>query len=105
MNITIWWTDRIKAKPQHDVFLPFVQAMANRLIQGFTRYGPPDPEKKYMTRMKLELTAYRRTGNMEHLYNIANYCVLEAAAPENKKFHFDGTAESVTRSKLGGQRE
>lgn len=54
---------------------------------------------RYMTRLGLELQAYRRTGNTEHLYNIANYAHLEAYAPENGKFHYDDKAESVTREK------
>ncbi len=75
----------------------FVQKMANRILQGYTRYGGPDKSQKYMTRLRLELRAYKKTGNMEHLYNIANYAHLESIAPENKKFHYDDKADSVTR--------
>ena len=53
-----------------------------------------------MTRLGLELKAYRRTGNRELLLNIANYSWLESVAPENKKFHWDNTAESATRGKI-----
>lgn len=78
----------------------FLQKMVNRLIQGFVRYGASTKEQKYMTRMYLEMKAYKRTGNQEHLFNIANYCILESMAPENKKFHFDGSVDSVTRGKV-----
>jgi len=53
-----------------------------------------------MTRMKLEVTAYRKSGNREHLLNIANYAWLESQAPENPKFHWDNTVDSVTRGKV-----
>lgn len=69
-------------------------------MQGHVRYGAPDRRKKYMTRLFLELKAYKKTGNVEQLYNIANYCILESIAPENKKFHFYALADSVTRGKI-----
>lgn len=50
--------------------------------------------------MSLELKAYKKTGNEEHLLNIANYCHLESFAPENKKFHYDNTVDSVTRKRV-----
>ncbi len=54
-----------------------------------------------MTRLGLELRAYRRSGNREHLLNIANYAYLESQAPENRNFHWDNRAESVTRGHAG----
>jgi len=104
-EIKLFWTDRIKCSPpKQEVFQEFAQKMANRLGFGEARYGSPDKRQKYLTRLKMEVRAYERTGNVEHLYNVANYCVLECIAPENaKKFHWDGTAESATRGKLGGK--
>jgi hypothetical protein len=74
--------------------------MANRILQGFCRYGNPHKDKKYLTRLSLELKAYKKTGNAEHLFNIANYASLEYYAPENKKFHFNEFASSATRGKI-----
>jgi hypothetical protein len=74
--------------------------MAFRIIQGYCRYGGPDKSRNYMTRMIMEVKSYKRTGNMENLLNIANYCYLETLAPENSKFHYDNTADSATRSKF-----
>lgn len=71
--------------------------MANRIIQGHCRYGSANRRQRYLTRMRKELEAYERTGNMEHLINIANYAHLESYAPENRKFHYDPTAPSATR--------
>ena len=80
----------------------FLQRMANRISVGHFRYGKPDKDKMYLSRLKLEVKAYSKTGNSEHLLNAANYCFLESQAPENKKFHWDDTTESVTRKKFGG---
>jgi hypothetical protein len=78
----------------------FLQAMANRRVVGGIRYGDkPKSKQKYMTRLGKELKAYRATGNVEHLINIANYAFLESVAPEHKHQHWDASVESVTRKK------
>lgn len=79
------------------MFQVFAQRMANRLLQGHVRYGLPDRKKLYLTRLKKELAAYEKTGNAEHLINVANYCILECEAPEHPKHHFDPLAMSATR--------
>lgn len=89
-------------KSTHDVrgFTAFVQHLGSRLQLGGLRYTRrPRREAKYMTRIKLELKAYRRTGNREHLLNIANYCHLECMAPENPRHHFDNSVGSATRGR------
>jgi hypothetical protein len=80
--------------------MKFVQRMANRIVFGQVRYGLPDRRHSYLTRMTLELKAYKKTGNAEHLLNIANYCYLENMCPENNKHHFDNTVDSVTRKRI-----
>lgn len=100
MNIEIFWSDSCP-QPSEPV-KGFLKRMANRLMVGAYRYGSPHSRKKYMSRLTEELKAYKRTGNEEHLLNIANYAWLESQAPENKKFHFDPNAPSATRSKFGG---
>src|SRR6267378_795295 len=97
-DITLFWTDKILcAPPKRERFEQFAQHMANRLAFGEARYGATDKRQKYVTRMAMELAKYKRTGNAEHLYNIANYCVLETIAPENQRYHHDGDAPSATR--------
>lgn len=103
MKVEFWWSDRVKRNPNS--FKLFVQRMANRLLVGEIRYGSPKKEQHYMTRLIMETKAYKRTGNMEHLVNIANYCWLESEAPENKKFHYDDKVDSVTRREMGGAKE
>jgi hypothetical protein len=83
-------------------FKSFLQAVVNRKCVGVLRYGNiPDKRKRYLTRLKKELLTYKTTGNFEQLLNIAVYCFLESYAPENKKFHFDPKAASVTRKEMG----
>lgn len=81
----------------------FLQTLMNRRVVGGLRYSQrPKRKQRYLTRIRLELKAYERTGNFEHLLNIANYCFLESEAPENRKFHFDPNADSATRPVVGG---
>lgn len=80
-------------------FFHFLQAMANRRAIGALRYGRTQRRQKYLSRMRKELDAYARDGNMEQLLNIAVYAFLESEAPENLRFHWDATADSVTRQK------
>lgn len=105
MKIETWWSDRIKAPEQLKMLIAMFQDMANHALQGVNRYGPPDRKQKYMTRIGLELAAYRKTGSHRHLVNIANYAALEAVAPENGRFHRGDEGASATRGKLGGARE
>jgi hypothetical protein len=81
-------------------FKSFLQGILDRRIVGGMRYGPIKKKQKYLTRLSKELKSYREEGNMEQLLNIAVYCYLEAYAPENKKFHWDPTVDSVTRGKV-----
>jgi hypothetical protein len=94
----IWWPSKLNLSNEA-AFREFATKMVKRLAQGFARYGAPDRRKKYLTRLVLELRAYRKTGNAEHLYNIANYAHLESIAPEHPKFHHESGVDSVTRGR------
>lgn len=82
-------------------FKEFLQTMVNRRVVGQFRYGKPAASQQYMSRMEKEFKVYKRTGNQEQLINIAVYCFLESIEPENKKFHWDSTVDSVTRKQFG----
>lgn len=99
MQHTIFTSDKLKLDPEvTEKFIGFIQMMANRHGFGAARYGDhPIATQKYLSRLKMELKAYQREGNMEQLLNVAVYAFLESFAPENKKFHFDPYRESVTR--------
>lgn len=83
-------------------FRAFMQQCLNRAGVGNLRYGPPAVRKKYMTRIRKEFRAYTKTGNAEHLFNIAVYCWLETVQPQHRNQHWDDTAESATRGEMGG---
>lgn len=83
-------------------FKMFLQAVVNRRCVGALRYGDrPQRRQRYLSRLTKELEAYRADGNYEQLLNIAVYCFLESVTPENRKFHFDPAAASVTRDQFG----
>lgn len=90
-------TDINVSRDKISVFRAFVQGMLNRILVGELRYGSPHKRQKYMSRLLKETLAYKRSGNAEHLINIANYCILEWMCPEHPKHHFDNTVESATR--------
>lgn len=87
---------------EHQAFVRYLQQLMNRRQLGYLRYGRTRSTQRYMSRLKKELDAYERDGNMEQLLNIATYSFLESFAPENSKFHFDATTDSVTRKEMGG---
>lgn len=95
--------DSIPLEPRVTIeFRAFLQATVNRRCVGVLRYGDaPKKRQRYLSRLTKELRTYKETGNFENLLNIAVYCFLESAAPENKKFHFDPTAASATRDQFG----
>jgi|SRR5579863_4306171 len=106
MEITLRIPDSIKLdKNTTSEFVTFLQQVVNRRCVGAVRYGDrPRKEQKYMTRLGMEVKAYKKTGNREQLLNVAVYAFLESFAPEHPKHHHDATVDSVTRKKLGGSR-
>ena len=102
MIFEIYFPDKIKCPPEIvDALKLFLQRISNRAAAGHVRYGYPKVSRKYMSRLIAEMKEYKKTGNSEQLYNAAVYAFLETFAPENKKFHFDPKADSVTRYKYG----
>ena len=98
----IFWSQSLKITQRAvSQFQWFIQRMANRIMQGQARYGEPKPGHQWMKRARLELSAYSKSGNAEHLLNAANYCYLESLAPEHKKYHFNNEIESASRGKRG----
>jgi hypothetical protein len=75
--------------------------MINRLLIGGLRYGPASKMQFYYKRAMLELKAYERTHNVEHLYNVSNYGFLELQAPSFDDTHHTKDARSATRDKFG----
>ena len=97
-NLNVWWTDKIVTDYTVTALEEFFSAQTKRLVTGYCRYQRITlSQKKYLTRLCTELSAYRKTGNREHLFNIANYAFLESQHPENKKFHWNSEVASATR--------
>lgn len=102
MIIELRLPDSVKLDLQSIVDLQaFLQQVINRYCVGTLRYGDVAKRKRYQTRLAKEFRAYRETGNAEQLFNVALYCFLEHQAPENRKFHFDASVDSVTREEMG----
>lgn len=98
----IRWPVRVGPTPETiKAFEQMAQWMANRLTVGVVRYDPPRHERRYLSRLEREVKAYKRTGNIEHLINAANYCVLEYMRPEHTSPHHNNEAVSVTRGRPG----
>jgi hypothetical protein len=101
MRHEIYFPDSLKTDERSTKeFKRWLQSMANRFCVGDVRYGTPKASKKYLTRLRLELAAYKKTGNVEHLMNGSVYCFLEALAPERGSAHHDAKAASATRGKV-----
>lgn len=97
----VFWSEDFRvSKKEKDEFRSFLNAISKRILQGRARYGKPEARKKYHTRLKMEVKAYSKTGNIEHLYNIANYCFLESIEPEHPKSGLNAFVNSVTRGKV-----
>lgn len=88
---------------EDEAFREFLQQMCNRRTIGFLRYGQINSAQRYMSRLLTEAKAYKKGGNKEQLLNIAVYAFLESYAPENKRFHHNASADSVTRHIYGSK--
>lgn len=95
-NLSVFWPTRVKLTNRQEI-QDFLDAMVKRLAVGHIQYGPPKSEKTYLSRMETELRSYKRSGNREHLFNVANYAILESLAPQHPKHHWNNYIESVTR--------
>lgn len=89
-----------KSGPHMRKAYEFLKMAVSRYIVGHYRYGAANVERKYAARMRVEYNAYLKTGNKEHLVNIAVYALLEFWWPMNPKAHFNPHVDSVTRGKF-----
>ena len=82
--------------PLADVCNPgFFQAMINHCIVGYHRYGSfsrigrhSKSDRLPLDRLRECLGRYDRTGNLEYLIDMANYCMGEFTSPHHPKAHF-----------------
>jgi len=71
----------------------FEQLMRNRLIMGSLRYGklgsPNKPQYNRMDSIQRRVEKYIKTGNLEHLVDIANISLVEFVEGNHTKKHFN----------------
>jgi len=63
------------------------------MIMGGLRYGvlgePGKPEYDRIQSIRRRLDAYEKTGNAEHLIDIANEACCEFEEPTHEKYHWE----------------
>jgi hypothetical protein len=93
--------------PEDQFSLDFVQKMANRMVQGFHKYGPIELGVGGIDRMKSlrqRLERYEETGNTEWLVDAANMAMIQFILDGPEKFTATRTEESPGLAKsTGGQ--
>jgi hypothetical protein len=69
----------------------FMSLMFNRIMFGHLRYGEMKHNKKYdyIKSAKMKLDLFLGDGNLEHLVDAANYCLIEFRIGQHPKRHFE----------------
>jgi hypothetical protein len=77
----------------------FEGLMRNRLVMGRFRYAPMRDHRKpqYARVMSIQkrLNLYKVTGNLEHLVDCANLCLLEFVEGEYAGKHFSSVDDGI----------
>ncbi len=88
------------AKLYESEWLPwFEKAMRDRLVMGALRYRTLadnrrlKPQRNVIQSCIKRLEAYLSNGNLEHLVDVANLCIVEANNPNHPNAHFDSLDE------------
>lgn len=70
----------------------FEELMRNRLVMGALRYGllhaPGKKQYDRVASVKKRVQLYAETGNLEHLVDVANECLLEFEESRHPQRHF-----------------
>jgi hypothetical protein len=79
----------------HEGYWEAVQRMANRMGFSDQKYGSiesgyPTPGNA-MRALQERIDLYLKTGNIEWLYDAANYCIIESVLPSHPDAHFRAT--------------
>lgn len=88
------WTYFISEKNFKDV-QRFLQGMLDRMAVSHHKYGPLTTKFPHKTtgvaNAKRALDAYLEDGNLEHMMDAANYCMIEFMHPSHVDAHFRST--------------
>lgn len=72
----------------------FVDGMINKMIVGFTKYGPWRKNRidiDAIANAKARIKLYEDTGNLDWLEDAANFLMMEATVPLRQDAHRRGT--------------
>lgn len=75
----------------------FLQAMLDRVAQGFFTYGSiveMGHTKDYRKNIDIRLDEYDQTNNTEFLVDASNFCMLTFICPNNPNAFFKSTSEA-----------
>ena len=90
--MTIKW---LSPTPATEFSLPFVQGMANRMMQSFAKYGKVSAAYPHRVNaiesLKKRLTLYEETGNTEWLMDVGNFAMIEFMHPKHAQAHYRPT--------------
>lgn len=76
----------------------FEKLQRNRMIMGFFRYGNLRKQKGRYNNIKScieRLKLYQKTGNTEHLVDVANICMCEFVNGTHSKKHFKSEDDGI----------
>ena len=77
----------------------FLTLMMNRLVLGYFRYGPRKVRGRRPTQnikeIRRRITLYEKTGNQEHLVDVANFALVEFMKPCHENAHFGSQDDGV----------
>lgn len=84
----------------------FETLMRNRLLMGRYRYGlmADKPDYKNIESALQRLRLYQKTGNLEHLVDVANLCLVEFVHSKHPKKHFDSQDDGLHAEPSAKQR-
>lgn len=81
--------------PSSEFSQKFVDGMIKRMGVSYHKYGPVSkayPHKvNAIKSLELRLKKYKEDGNLEHLIDAANYCMIEFMFPSNDEAFFKAT--------------
>jgi hypothetical protein len=81
----------------------FEKLRTNRMVMGYFRYGEMFGNKKKYDNVGSaikRLEEYQKTGNAEHLIDVANLCMIEFSQENHKRFHFDSQDDKIHTKEL-----
>lgn len=83
----------------------FIQKMKNRILMSHYKYGwmkdsyPELADAVACLKQRLEL--YKKTGNKEHLVDVANFAMIEYMYPRHPNAHFEATDSDASPGLVG----